>query len=179
MDRRMRKTKAAIYTAFSELLAKKKYSQITVEQIINLADIGRSTFYSHFGTKDELLKSMCLDMFQGMTFSEHSIDIANPHSIVAELLRHIKNNKKAIKGVITSESGNLFIRYFKVYFNQRIEKLLDRLDKSCITVPKDFLINHISGSFIEMVEWWIESDMKQTPEELTEYFLSVISPVIM
>jgi AcrR family transcriptional regulator len=179
MDRRMRKTKVAIYAAFSELLAKKKYSQITIEQIINLADIGRSTFYSHFDTKDELLKSMCLDMFQSMALSEHSLDITDSHSIVTELLCHIKNNKKAINGVITSESGNLFIRYFKDYFNQRIEKLLDRFDKPYATVPKDFLINHISGSFIEMVEWWVESGMKQTPEELTEYYLSVISPIIM
>ena len=178
MDRRMRKTKAAIYAAFSELLAKKKYSQITVEQIISLADIGRSTFYSHFDTKDELLKSICLDMFQGMALSAHSINIEDPHSIVTELLCHIKDNKKAIKGVITSESGNLFISYFKAYFNQRIEKLLDRLDKSYATVPKAFLTNHISGSFIEMVEWWVEGDMKQTPEELTEYYLSVISPII-
>lgn len=179
MDRRMRKTKAAIYAAFSELLAKKKYSQITVEQIINLADIGRSTFYSHFDTKDELLKSMCLDIFQSMALSGHNIDIKDPHSIITELLCHIKNNKKAIKGVITSESGNLFMCYFKAYFNRRIEIFIDRRDKPNGAVPKEFLINHISGSFIEMVEWWVEGDMKQTPEELTEYYLSVISPIIM
>ena len=56
MDRRQRKTREAIFTAFIELLSKKDFAQITVGEIINQADIGRATFYSHFETKDFLLK---------------------------------------------------------------------------------------------------------------------------
>lgn len=179
MDRRTKKTKAAIYAAFEKLLSMKKYSQITIREIIDLADVGRSTFYSHFETKDELLKSMCHDIFQNITSLKHSFNSTNPHSMITGILYHIKENKKAIKGVITSESGDLFINYFKAYFNQQIEHFLDHSGKSYTKVPKDFLINHISGSFIEMVKWWIENNMKQTPEELTRYYLSVISPVVM
>jgi Transcriptional regulator len=179
MDRRIKKTKAAIYAAFTELLSKKKYSQITIQEIIDLADIGRSTFYSHFETKDELLKSMCLDMFQDMGPLKHSFDTANPHSVITDILYHIRENKKAIKGVFTSESGDLFMNYFKAYFNRQIEELLDYSNKSFQIAPKDFLINPISGSFIEMVKWWAENNMKQTPEELTAYYLSVIAPFIL
>lgn len=46
-------------------------------------------------------------------------------------------------------------------------------------IPKDFLINHISGSYLEMVKWWVSGNMIQTPEELTGYFISVISPIFM
>ena len=90
MDRRTKKTKAAIFAAFTELLSKKKYSQITIQEIIDLADVGRSTFYSHFETKDELLKSMCLDMFRDMTPLEHSFDIGNPHFMITDILYYIK-----------------------------------------------------------------------------------------
>ncbi len=54
MDRRRRKSREAIFAAFSELLSKKNFSQITVGEIIEQADIGRATFYSHFETKDYL-----------------------------------------------------------------------------------------------------------------------------
>ena len=45
-------------------------------------------------------------------------------------------------------------------------------------IPQDFLINHISGSFVEMVLWWIKGRMKQTPGELNRYFRAVIEPVL-
>ena len=59
MGRRQLRTRALIFDAFSELLNKNKYNSITVQDIIDKAGIGRSTFYSHFETKDELLNAVC------------------------------------------------------------------------------------------------------------------------
>lgn len=179
MDRRTKRTRAAIYTAFTELLSQKKYSQITIQEIIDLADIGRSTFYAHFETKDELLKSMCSDIFNEMFSANHNFSTSNPHTMITAVLHHIKDNKKAIKGIFLSESGDLFVNYFKDYFNKQIESLLFiNYDEAVLGIPRDFLINHILGSFIEMVKWWTQKNMKQSPEELTTYFIAVIAPVI-
>ena len=56
MDRRQRKTREAIFSAFIALLSQKDLGQITVGEIIEKADVGRATFYAHFPTKDFLLK---------------------------------------------------------------------------------------------------------------------------
>ena len=45
-------------------------------------------------------------------------------------------------------------------------------------VPEEFLLNHISGSFVEMVQWWVQRKMKETPEELDAYFRAVIEPLL-
>ena len=63
MDRRQQKTKIAIHQAMTTLLKKKKFEALTVQDIIDEANIGGSTFYSHFETKEELLEEICREMF--------------------------------------------------------------------------------------------------------------------
>ncbi|HCW86515.1 MAG TPA: TetR family transcriptional regulator, partial [Dialister sp.] len=50
--------------------------------------------------------------------------------------------------------------------------------KPSCPVPEEFLLNHISGSFVEMVQWWVRRNMKETPEELDAYFRAVIRPLL-
>ena len=63
MDRRKMKTRRAVFTAFEKLLSTKRYRHITVQDILDEADVGRSTFYAHFETKDDLLNAMCAELF--------------------------------------------------------------------------------------------------------------------
>ena len=58
-DRRIAKTRKAIYTAFLELLNSKGYQATTVQDIIDRADVGRSTFYSHYESKELLIDELC------------------------------------------------------------------------------------------------------------------------
>ena len=63
MDRRKNKTRKAIFAAFEEVISEKRYEQITVQDIIDRADIGRTTFYAHFETKDSVLEAICAELF--------------------------------------------------------------------------------------------------------------------
>ena len=92
MDRRQRKTRNAVFQAFTRLLEKKTYSVLTVQDIIDEADIGRSTFYAHFETKDELLKALCIEIFEHVfsdeLLSEENHDFSH-HSTFRDRITHI------------------------------------------------------------------------------------------
>lgn len=185
MDRRQQKTRAAIFSAFSTLLAEKSYSKITVQNIIDIANVGRTTFYAHFETKDDLLKELCEELFGHIINSAldctHThglyVDRNAPKSVFWHLLQHLQENDKNIIGLLSCESSEIFLRYFKDSLNELIKmRFVNQNDNR--EIPQDFLINHISGSFVEMVLWWIKGHMKQTPEELDRYFCMVIEPIL-
>lgn len=186
MDRRQQKSRQAIYDAFTSLLAKKKYNNITVQNIIDEANVGRTTFYAHFETKDDLLKSVCEELFNHIIVtamdSTHSYGLYSnqdaPHSVFCHLLQHLQKNDNNILGLLSCESSDLFMQYFKNSMNELIRKqFVLKTSNTNIEIPQNFLLNHITGSFVDMVNWWIKGNMKLTPEELDKYFLAVIEPI--
>ena len=74
-------------------------------------------------------------------------------------------------GILSGESGELFMRYFKEYLSQMFRKY-----PSCIRsdVPDEFAVNHLVGSFAEAVKWWIQTKMKDSPEIVADNYLKVI-----
>ena len=186
MDRRQKKTREAIFKAFTALLAKKNYNQISVQEIIDEADIGRTTFYAHFETKDYLLKALCEELFG------HIIDTAMglPHghyhyscgsakdSVFLHLLRHLQENDRNILELLSSQNNELFLGYFKSNLKELIiSQYAKKGLLKDVKLPEDYLVNHIASSFVEAVSWWISRDMKESPEEITEYFLATIEPI--
>ena len=186
MDRRQQKTRDAIFDGFGALLAEKSYSKITVQDIIDAANVGRTTFYSHFETKDDLLREMCDELFSHV-FSENlsresnhdfSMKTGNPHAMITHILYHLLDNRRNLIGILTSESSDLFIGIFKQYLDELLAaRMLDGVDLRQKGLPRDFLVNHISSSFVGMVQWWIKNKLRQTPEELAEYFMAAIVPL--
>ena len=183
MERRRKKTRQAILSAFQELLAQKRYENITVQDIVETADVGRSTFYTHFETKDMLLRAMCEDMFvhvlENVTDEgshDFSHDRDNPAMIVSHMLYHMQDQQKNIRGLLTCESRDIFLQYFREKLRETLAARGHELLRSH-TLPDDFLINHITGSFVLMVEWWMRGGCMLTPEEMTWMYAAVITPV--
>ena len=73
IDRRISKTKKAIFQAFLQLLNDKGYESTTVQDIIELADVGRSTFYCHYESKELLLDELCRYLFHHLFEREQPI----------------------------------------------------------------------------------------------------------
>ena len=181
MDRRQQKTRSAIFQAFSKLLETRRFEHITVQQIIDEANIGRSTFYAHFETKDELLKVMCTDIFRHVfsepLTAEGTHDFSSDSSLrsrVTHILYHVKE-KREISILFMSDSGEIFVRQVQKYLVALFSQYESLYPPE---VPREFVLHHLTGSFIETVRWWCSSGMNHTPEEVTGYYMAVVAPAL-
>ena len=172
MDRRQRKSRQAIFRAFTDLLKKENYSKITVQQIIDLADVGRTTFYTHFETKDALLESFCAGIFEHV-FSEtldreKTHDFSGAHSAkarVTHILYHLQEHIEYLPGILCGDSDAVFMRYFKEQLNELFAKSVRQSE----TVPYDYLLNHMVCGFAETIRWWARHS-QYSPEEISTFF---------
>lgn len=180
MDRRQRKTRAAIFGAFTRLLQRKSYSSLTIQEIIDEADIGRTTFYAHFETKDELLRVICSDIFEHVFFDEimkeEKHDFSEHNSFgdrLTHILYHLQEKQQSISGLLSGECGEVFMRYFKEHLYRVFEgQILEDVE-----IPKDYRLHHAVSSFAETVRWWLIGHSGYSPEEVSGfYFKSVKFP---
>ena len=178
MDRRQKKTRNAIFTAFLNLLSVKDFNSISVQEIIDEADVGRATFYAHFETKDFLLKTICEELFGHIVNSAlgkgkggHYEDCNEQGGIFIHLLRHLEKNDDNVLQLLISPNNELFLRYFKEALKETVD---DRLNLKDGSVPREYIVNHISSTFVETVIWWTKNGKKETPEKLAEYLTAVL-----
>ena len=183
MDRRQRKTREAIFKAFTDLLSQKDFNQITVGEIIDKADVGRATFYAHFETKDFLLKELCEELFCHLFDSmsdeknEHShiFECDAPDSVFLHLFRNLQKNDNNILELLSCPNNELFLRYFRDNLVHLVENQLPTFgNEKSGELPESFRVNHIVSSFVSTTRWWVDNGMKETPETITEYFLTSI-----
>ena len=184
MDRRQRKTREAIFKAFTELLSQKDFSQITVGEIIEKADVGRATFYAHFETKDFLLEAFCGELFCHIFDTASNEEHNHRHiftcdgtdSVFLHLFRHLQKNDNNILALLTSQNNELFLNYFKGNLEHLIESQLPLFaSHESKGLPESLWKHHIVSVFVETLKWWLNNGRQESPETITEYFFRILS----
>lgn len=181
MDRRQRKTREAIFSAFIALLSQKDFGQITVGEILEKADVGRATFYAHFETKDFLLKELCEDLFchildvHGAEEHRHLFSCDAPDSVFLHLFQHLEKDDNHILELLACRNNELFLRYFKEQLKHLVVTQLSAFaDRKSEKIPESFWVNHIAATFVETVRWWVDNGRKESAETITEYFVLAV-----
>ncbi|MCI2058655.1 MAG: TetR/AcrR family transcriptional regulator [Oscillibacter sp.] len=187
MDRRIQKTRRAIFEAFSSLLSQKPYARITVQEILDAANVGRSTFYAHFSAKEDLLREICTELFAHI-YETAPIPMAHSGlsqrqdrilAMLTHIFRHIRLESTMLRGILRSGSGELFLSYLKEYLDQFTDLyILSGGSTDTLDLPAGFLRSQISGSFAEAVKWWFLNDLRPEPPEMARACCALVFPLL-
>lgn len=173
----MHRTQRALVQALIELVLEKRYDAITIRDLLDRADVGRSTFYSHYRGKDDLL----LRSFERMIdMLDQSMDRDGaPTTRVApvrELFRHVGQFRSFHKALARARVLERQHQGRVDHLSRTIERRLVALPAgpNGLAAPLPVLARALAGAVFALLDWWIDHDEPYSPEQMDEMVHAII-----
>ena len=177
MDARVRRTRDALGDALVELMQEKPFDSITVQDVLDRADVGRSTFYSHFSDKDDLLMSDAEDFFESlaMALSVHG-DKSERVFPVKEFFLHIIEASRFVTALKDSGKIHENFELAQGHFARGIERRLSEVPRAAHipTNERPVIAFAHAGALLSLLRWWIDRGMKEPAEDMDKLFHKMV-----
>jgi AcrR family transcriptional regulator len=177
-DRRSQRTRHLLSQALVELIRAKDYNSIAVSDIIDRANVGRSTFYAHYRDKDDLFLGTVdrmIDILSG--YVPHEPPDENSFFPSLGLFRHVGEQYELYKALVWSSGMDLLIKHLQKSLSKRIEQTLQESGRE-FDIPNPILASFLAGSFLSLLKWWLENKMTYSPQQMDKIFQKLTMPGI-
>jgi AcrR family transcriptional regulator len=178
-DRRSQRTRRLLGEALVALLAEQRYDALTVQAIIVRANVGRTTFYTHFRDKDDLLLHELERMVHQLGRQAHGAGQAGPAGLPSLLLfRHVREFQSVYQALVWGRDSELIFKRIQLQVAGLIEPQLAarvRPDHPP-AVPLPLLAHFVAGSFLTLLKWWMDDRLAYTPEQMDAMFWTLVQP---
>jgi AcrR family transcriptional regulator len=177
-DRRSQRTRQALIHALIELLAARHYDRITIQDIVDQANVGRATFYAHYQNKDDLLKSgfeRVLDMLVQQIVSSENDQILFDTSM---LFHHAQGHYELYRTLVWGSGFDLLTKEGHAALSKKIEDRFALLltGRQPPSIPLPILSCSVAGAVLIMLKWWLDNKMPYSPERMNEIFQQLVMP---
>lgn len=153
-DRRIIKTRLALREAMLGLLAEHGWDDISIQQICDQANVGRSTFYLHYDSKDDLLSESLNDLRDALTTVTGAVPQPT-FAFLPGLLAHMEENRRVFRNVIGRRSGYGVERRFREMVFQLLEQDLAKQDVAENLRPMQ--ARYLAGGIVDLMTWWVDA----------------------
>ena len=180
-DRRVRRTRKALHDALAALIHEKSYRAIAVREILDRADVGRSTFYQHYGSKDELLASGIREI---MASAGDGCGTTAERILASTLrfLEHLEIHRRG-GGIRVGPRGRAVLHeHLRRVLVESIAAELARGEgqdgNAYPAAAADLRVRQLASTFVTVLDWWIETRAPLGPREVNELFRTLATPAL-
>ena len=171
-DRRVARTHRLLREALIALIAERAWDEISVQDICDRADIGRSTFYKHFGDKEALLTSGFEDLHHELIAPQPVATKGERFPFLLPLLEHCRENLGLWRALVGQRSGHAIQRRFRALLLDLVKGELAREGR---TGPRALATAHfVAGALYETIAWWFDTTPLVRPQEVEALFRDLV-----
>ncbi len=181
VDRRVQRTRQALFAALMALLMEKNYADITVADIADRANVGRATFYLHYKDKDDLLASNLEGLFAEVAERIRPLlkqSLIAGDKIQGRILFEEAQQHSDLYRMILSGQGGVMLQ---TRLQSRVAGLISEILETMVMggespIEISLLANYLTGTILSIVQWWLENDMPHSPDYMAAVMQQLVRP---
>ena len=177
IDRRVERTRRLIQEALVSLILEKRYDKITVQEIIDKANVGRSTFYAHFQDKEDLLASNFANYTaqwnEPQDEPEHAPGNESPHILHSlEFFLHANEAYEFHQAMFEGGGAEVMIETGRQHMMADVQNHLMQMlgEDEKLAIPLPVITNFLAGGLLSVMVWWLKEKRPYPPEKINEMF---------
>jgi AcrR family transcriptional regulator len=161
------------------LILRKGYEAITVQDIIDEADVGRSTFYAHYTGKEDLLRSgfqtLRAELTEAQRAARANIDGSQdePLGFSLAMFEHASGYTDIYRALVGGRGGIVAVNEIRQILSEMAKKELSNI-RHDETVPQEVRIQFVVGAFLTVLTWWLETRPRLTPSHVDTIFRRLV-----
>lgn len=178
IDRRVARTRMMLQKAHISLILEKGYEAITVDDICAAANVGRSTFYAHYTSKDDLRRSG-LEHLRKLLVNRQKDALAKPGDIrdrslgfSLTMFEHAHDHIDLYRALVGGRGGAIALGTIRQILSDLVRNELAATvnKKSADVVPRELVVQYVVGAFMAVMTWWLDGGAKQPPSQIDTMF---------
>jgi AcrR family transcriptional regulator len=175
IDRRVARTRSALQHALTALILKKGYDAITVEDICEAADIGRSTFYMHYTGKDDLKRRGIEEHLRRQLMHQYRPRGDHRHQSLGfslPMLEHARDHRDLYRALVGGRGGMVALESIRRILSDLVrDELAATVGKANDdALPRECTVRYIVGAYMAVLTWWLDTGAKLAPERIDTMF---------
>lgn len=182
-DRRIERTKAALREALVMLMTEKGYEAVTVQDIIDRANVGRATFYAHYDGKEALHDAALdrlVDMLREQAAALRADGRESTLACCTAMFEHAHSHRALYRGLISRRGGATVMHGIRKRMALLVREELEatKRRRSRDAIPLDLMVDHVVSGFTAVLTWWMDHKTGYGPREIDAVFRKLTLPGI-
>ena len=174
-DRRTERTRQALLAAFRALVLERAYDAVTVGDIIERANVGRSTFYDHYDGKDALLAESVAAPFSALAAAVGAAEL--PDGLIG-MIAHFRENHRISRALLTGPTRPILTRCLAELIEARLATLAHQAPGLAPIVPDAMAAQHLAAGQLALIENWVTAQHACRPEAVAEALFASTNAVV-
>jgi AcrR family transcriptional regulator len=160
------------------LLFERRYDEITVQDILDRANIGRSTFYTHYFDKADVLANIASEQLKLLSQQFAQRDAKQGIIPSREVFHHVQQHAQYFRAMLRGGARESLWDAAQTALSSTIEQALapHSADQQPSPIPLAVVSQYLAGAFLNLLKWWLEAEMPYSPEQMDDIFQQLALP---